>query len=109
MPENNTEEKWKKDYINYEFFRPKGKEENSYPPAQCMFCLTNYRNANVAPSKLISHFTKQHSEHQNKSKEFLQSHLTAQKNSVICLISKWDSNQLKTRGYYWYHGRCHIT
>ena len=27
-----------KDYINYGFFHPKGEEENSYPPAQCMFC-----------------------------------------------------------------------
>ena len=71
--------KWNEDYINYEFFRPKGEEKNSYPPAQCMFCLTIYGNANVAPSKLISHLAKQHSEHQNKSKEFFQSHLTAQK------------------------------
>ena len=36
--------KWNEDYINYEFFRPEGEEENSYPPAQC---LINYRNANV--------------------------------------------------------------
>ena len=77
--------KWNEDYINYEFFRPKGKEENSYSPAQC---LINYRHANVAPSKLISHFIKQHSEHQNKSKEFFQSHLAVQKNRAICLISK---------------------
>ena len=46
--------KWNEDNINYEFFRPKHEEENSYPPAQCMFCLTNYRNANVALPKLIS-------------------------------------------------------
>ena len=71
--------KCNEDNINYVFFRPKSEEENSYPPAQCMFCLTIYGNANVAPSKLISHFTKQHSKHQNKSKEFLQSHLAAQK------------------------------
>ena len=51
----------------------------SYPPAQCIFCLTNYANANVTPSKLISHFTKRHSEHQNKSKEFFHSHLAAHK------------------------------
>ena len=44
-----------------------------------MFCLTIFGNANVAPLKLISHFRKQHSEHQNKSKEFYQSHLAAQK------------------------------
>ena len=43
-----------------------------------MFCLTIYGNANVAPSKLVSHFTKQHSERQKKSKEFFQSHLAAQ-------------------------------
>ena len=58
--------KWNEDYINYEFFCPKGKEKNSYPPAQCIFCLTIYGNVNVALSKLISHFTKQHSEHQKK-------------------------------------------
>ena len=50
-----------KNYINYQFFCPKGEEENSYPPAQCMFCLTIHGNANVTPSKLISHFIKQHS------------------------------------------------
>ena len=71
--------KWNEDYINYGFFRPKGKKENSYSPVQCMFCLTIYGNANVTPSKLISHFTKQHSEHQNKSEEFFQSHRAAQK------------------------------
>ena len=71
--------KWNEDYINYGFFRPKGEEANSYPPAQCMFCLTIYYNANVDSSKLISHFTKQHPEHQNKSKEFFQSHLAVQK------------------------------
>ena len=71
--------KWNKDYINYGFFCPKGEKENSYPPTQCMFCLTIYGNPNVTPSNLISHFTKQHSEHQNKSKEFFQSHLAAQK------------------------------
>ena len=54
--------KWKEDYINHRFFRPKGEEANSYPSAQCMFCLITYGNANIAPSKLRSHFTKQHSE-----------------------------------------------
>ena len=44
-----------------------------------MFCLTIYGNANVASLKLITHFTKQHSEHQSKSEEFFQSHLAAQK------------------------------
>ena len=71
--------KWNEDYINYGFFPLKGEEANNYPPAQRMFCLTIYGNANVAPSKLRSHFTKQHPEHQNKSKEFFQSHLSTQK------------------------------
>ena len=46
--------KWNEEYINYGFFRPKDEEANSYPPAQCMFCLTIYGNANVTPSKLMS-------------------------------------------------------
>ena len=71
--------KWNEDYINYGFFHPKGEEENSYSPAQCMFCWTIYGNANVAPSKLVSYFTKQHPERQKKSKEFFQPHLAAQK------------------------------
>ena len=44
-----------------------------------MFCLNIYGNANVAPSKLVSQFTKQHSERQKNSKEFFQSHLATQK------------------------------
>ena len=44
-----------------------------------MFYLTIYGNANIASSKLVSHFTKQHSEHQNKSKEFFQSPLASHK------------------------------
>ena len=71
--------KWNEDYINYEFFRLKVEEANRYPPAQCMFCLTIYGNTNVASLKLRRHFTKQHSEHQNKSEEFFQSHVAAQK------------------------------
>ena len=65
-----------------------------------MFCLTIYGNANVAPSKLISHFTKQHSEHQNKFKEFFQSLLAAQKkqsnlfDKQMRLQSTQDKNQL---------------
>jgi len=67
--------KWNDDYLNYGFLRPIG-EENSYPSAQCLFCSTIYGNVR---SKLLSHLTKQHPEHQNKSKEFFQSHLAAQK------------------------------
>ena len=68
--------KWNEDYINYGFFRSKGEEKKSIYPAQCMSCLTIYDN--VAPSRLVSHFTKQHSEQQKKSKGFFQSHLDAQ-------------------------------
>ena len=70
MPENFTEEKMEQKLHKLSIFCQKGEKENSYPSAQRMFCLTIYGNANVTPSKLISHFTEHHSEHQNKSKEF---------------------------------------
>ena len=75
--------KWNDDYLNYGFHRPIGEEENSYQSAHCLFCSTKYGNVNVVRSKLLSHLTKQHPEHQNKSKEFFQSHLAAQKSQFV--------------------------
>jgi len=85
--------KWNDDYLNYGFRRPIGEEENSYPSDQCLFCSTIYGNVNVVRSKLLSHLTKQHPDHQNKSKEFFQSHLAAQK-SQSNLFDKQMGRQL---------------
>jgi len=85
--------KWNDDYLNYGFHRPIGEEENSYQSAHCLFCSTKYGNVNVVRSKLLSHLTKQHPEHQNKSKEFFQSHLAAQK-SQSNLFDKQMGRQL---------------
>ena len=71
--------KWNEDFINYGFRRPIGEEENLYSSAQCLFCSTSFGNINVVKSKLLSHLTKQHPEHQNKCTKFFQSYLDAQK------------------------------
>ena len=67
--------KWNEDFINYGFRRPIGEENNLYSSAQCLFCSTSFGNIDVVKSKLLSHLTKQHPEHQNKSTKFFQSHL----------------------------------